>query len=314
MRSSALARSWSAAFAISLLLSSAGLAKSNQTHSKDRLLRGPVVVFGNSWSDTGNFTGTFGPWPPPSDPDRVSNGLMWPDFLGAILRTNITPSIDGGTNYAWSGGSADPIWNFSPGTSGIEQVQSYLADVGRVDRDAIHIIQIGVNDLYGGFFSDPQLSPEVNAAIPLRAIETMIRDLVRAGAKTVILTNANDLKLDAGYRLFGIPGGDAYVDATVEKFNAGIEAMPRKFARGVVHIADLLKWHTAVVKHPRLFGLANSTEACYDGVTLCDDPNSYLYFNYYHLTEAAHRLMAIFYLAEIFEARIEAKVRFSSLR
>src|SRR5215216_6220032 len=87
-----------------------------------------IVVFGDNLSDTGNvFAGTGTP-PAPYHAGRYSNGPVWVEHLATKLGVaGPTPSLLGGTNYAF-GGAESGTGTSAKGTPNVrDQVGLYLA-------------------------------------------------------------------------------------------------------------------------------------------------------------------------------------------
>ncbi len=104
-----------------------------------------VVVFGDSFSDTGNLFFAVGfPTPPYAD-GRFSDGPLWVEYLaGDIGAAPPAPSLLGGTNFAWAG--AQSINNISAsGAPGVGlQVSEYLGGGGgSAAGSTLHIVWAG---------------------------------------------------------------------------------------------------------------------------------------------------------------------------
>jgi len=56
-----------------------------------------------------------------------------------------------------------------------------------------------------------------------------------------------------------------------------------------VDTATLLR---AIVANPAAFGFTNATAPCFDGVTVCSNPDQYLFYDNFHPTTAGHALLA----------------------
>jgi outer membrane lipase/esterase len=115
-----------------------------------------LVVFGDSLSDSGNNTIAIG-----SNPGQVitgntyvpsqtyasgvySNGPVWATDAAAKLGVPLTPSLAGGTNYAFGGATTGPAGNGFP-FSLLTQANQYLA-THTVSANALYVIAGGGND------------------------------------------------------------------------------------------------------------------------------------------------------------------------
>ena len=92
-----------------------------------------IVAFGDSYVDTGNlFVATGGTFPasPPYFSGRFSNGPLWVERLATDLALPApTPSLAGGTDYAWAGAETALGGLSTVGTPNVgTQISSYLRD------------------------------------------------------------------------------------------------------------------------------------------------------------------------------------------
>ncbi len=127
------------AIAAALLFSTAASAA---TFSK-------VVVFGDSLSDAGNISLATAPSIQPPLEFTTNPGHVSVQDLAGRLGYTLTPSLAGGTDYAWGGAG---VLTNSPGTPGAvptltSQVNAYLA-AGSVDPNALYSIWGGANDIF----------------------------------------------------------------------------------------------------------------------------------------------------------------------
>jgi outer membrane lipase/esterase len=108
-----------------------------------------VVVFGDSLSDDGNISLATAPGVQPPLRFTTNPGTVAIENVANALGQPITPSLLGGTDYAWGGAG---VLTNSPGTPGsvptlTSQVTGYLA-AGTVDSRALYSIWGGANDLF----------------------------------------------------------------------------------------------------------------------------------------------------------------------
>jgi phospholipase/lecithinase/hemolysin len=111
-----------------------------------------IYVFGDSYCDVGNiFTATGGAVPAaPYFNGRFSNGPIWIDHLAGTYGVKVTPSLTGGTDYAFGGAevtAAVPEGGFSI-PSVPQQVALYLSQHSfKADPSALYIMEGGGNDI-----------------------------------------------------------------------------------------------------------------------------------------------------------------------
>ena len=215
---------------------------------------------------------------------------LWVDYLARDLRTSIGPAVHGGTNYSWIGATASLDWSEPPILSGVEAVQQYLSDCsGVADRHGTFIIMDGVNDLYNGLFAG--MSAEDNVSIAVGGLETMVRSLVDAGAKHVILWDTYDLKHDPGFWevVDSIPGGVPVTDDTQALYNRELHRFQRMFHHADVEILHLQPFMDRL--DAGRYGFTNVTDRCKLGPVVCPDPDKYSYWNGTHPTTAGHHAL-----------------------
>jgi phospholipase/lecithinase/hemolysin len=138
-----------------------------------------IVSFGDSLTDTGNLFAATGQPPAPYYQGRSSNGPVWVEYLANQLGVAApTPSLLGGTNYAWAGaetGTGTP--NGVPNTG--LQISTYLAS-NTPTASQLFTLWAGANDILGG---------QTNPAIPVGNIGSEITTLANAGARLFMVPN-----------------------------------------------------------------------------------------------------------------------------
>ena len=178
-----------------------------------------MYVFGDSLSDAGNFTN--GGYPTVNNAPITNSvaqggtnaGKLW-DMSGAVGIFNVTPSNQGGTDYAWAYAQTGsqtvtapiPIPNPSnpskPNyitlpTLGLQnQVGQYLARNGRANPAALYVIWAGSNDILDLIFNpaNPQNPAQVinNGMINIIAA---VSNLYQAGARNFLVIGVPNIAL-----------------------------------------------------------------------------------------------------------------------
>jgi phospholipase/lecithinase/hemolysin len=264
-----------------------------------------IYAFGDSLTDTGNFTAsTFGilPLSPPYGPGRFSNGPLWIDHVTAAYGTQATPSLLGGNNFAYAsattGGTVPPGVTF--------QTLDYLARQGTngADPDALYIVYAGSNDVLDEL--DSTLAPEALAAAATENIQQAITNLAQAGAEYIMVPNLNDLGLTPK----SLAGGTETMQRATSlstAFNnalsgvlAGLEAA---FPIDLIPL-DVNSLFNAAMSNPAQYGLTNINTPCFSGSidspgTVCANPDEYLFWDSVHPTAAAHQFLGNFALAAL---------------
>ncbi|OTA16278.1 outer membrane esterase [Xenorhabdus vietnamensis] len=147
-----------------------------------------VYVFGDSLSDSGN-NGRY-------TTDGKNNKLYSEYITQQLTGTDLTPSNDGGTNYAQGGATALEKYSTQ------EQVNKYLNDHnGKADPNSIYIHWVGGNDLAKALEDaqkeqDPLQRQKVAANIvytSATAAANQINELVEKGAGLIIAPTVPDV-------------------------------------------------------------------------------------------------------------------------
>ncbi|MBS0579172.1 MAG: SGNH/GDSL hydrolase family protein [Proteobacteria bacterium] len=285
------------------------------------LEQGPLVIFGDSLSDPGNYFIAFGqtstaPFAPiPDAPYDIgpghhfSNGRTWAERLAFDLDAPPSgmPALARPgefTNYAVGRARARPAAaTFSAYDLGT-QVALYLGDVhGHARVGATYVIWIGANDLddaLGALSVDP--TGAASAQILQEAIEAVagnVQLLWSAGARTFLIPNLPDLSETPAVRALGpaAMGAAAQLSAA---YNAGL-------AQGLAELAalpgirlvpfDVDALLNQVIAQPGAFGLEDVTDACLAFFTtvdpVCAHPQRYLFWDGIHPTAAGHAILAL---------------------
>ncbi|QKJ85034.1 Lipase [Paramixta manurensis] len=134
-----------------------------------------LYVFGDSLSDSGN-NGRY-TWDGSRHP-------LYDDVLAQKIHQTLTPSDEGGTNYAAGGAVAVPALNPEDNTQ--QQVQTYLAQHdGQADANGLYVHWIGGNDLAAAALNPAGATEIVNGSA--FAAASQVKTLMAAGADTIIV-------------------------------------------------------------------------------------------------------------------------------
>jgi outer membrane lipase/esterase len=287
-----------AALAALTLAASAALATAASAQSYGRL-----VVFGDSLSDNGNLYLASGRTQPPSPPyfqGRFSNGPVFTELLG-FTAANFNGSVTGSINYAYGGSRTDNVVAFPPGMR--QQLTTYAAAGGTFgSRDLVSVLG-GANNIFqslGAFAVLPPASqanptgfiaPTLTAAIA--DMNFLVDTIASRGAGTILVTNLPRLGTTPQFRTTPLA---ALADFAGSTFNSGLQTalLTTAAARPGTNIIlfDIAKVSDVLAADPGRFGLTNVTNPCLTGVTVCSNPDSFLFFDGVHPTAAGHRLFA----------------------
>lgn len=273
-----------------------------------------ITVFGDSLSDGGNdFLYTGGGFPPAPYAQRFSNGPTAVEVLAVQLGLPLTPSLLGGRNYAYGGAETGtgnylavnpgvpPIINTVfggaapyPATGTLAQVQSFS---GSFDQQSLVVLWAGANDLFTALTLGQD--PGTIIAPAMGNLASSVGMLYANGARHILMPNMPDI----GATPFGLGSGYAggltsfslafgyYLNQTIDQLELGYSGL------------DIIEFDTfgflaSIAANPGAFGFSNVTDPCFTGVSVCANPDQYLFWDSVHPTASAHRILgASFYAA-----------------
>ena len=231
-----------------------------------------LYVFGDSLSDNGNIPVTsplsYRPSSPYAD-GRFSNGQVAAEYLASNLGVPLFDFAVGGATT----GISNPDVPTLPNSGVMSQVNAFTSlHLAGVDSKALYMIWAGPNDVLNG------ISP-IDAVSNIVAEVTALHAL---GAQRFLVPNMVDLSLTPLGAL--VPGAH---DVSVI-FDALLAAELPSY----VTQFDTFSLLSDVVANPGDYGLTNATDPCFDGASVCANPDSYLFWDALHPTTAAHRILA----------------------
>jgi phospholipase/lecithinase/hemolysin len=270
--------------ALTLFLTVNGFVSAGPTYSQ-------IISFGDSLTDVGNDYFLSGNTQPPSslgyDNGRASNGPLWVEDLATKLGIAApTPSLLGGTDYAYGGATASPLNTGVPNLG--QQVQSYLNTAHTADPKALYTVLAGANDFFGN---------DTNAASVAGYVSSAVSTLLAAGAKTVLVPNLPAQGLTPYGRSLG-PTGSAALSNLDAAFNVDLAAdlASLRAANPTASIIslDLSGLLTQLLADPGAFGITNTTDEAILAVNGGQNinPNQYLFWDDVHPTAAGHMFIA----------------------
>lgn len=306
----------SAAAALALLLAACG---GSDTPAPEPLFSTMVVV-GSSVTDTGNRCGFPNdpdplcfPVPPYAGRSTASNGALYNQVLAARYGSSLAASRSGGFNYATGGARTGVI----PGDTVVPvlpnlqiQTEQFLARVGyQANPQYLYVVD-------GATFGNNvrrvlemvSANPSLAATLPAQAtsqaasdIFSVVGRLYAAGARHIVLTNANNLATPPAIAAGG-PNAVALATAMSAGYNGAIttQVVPglRAGSPGLnLYYVDIDQLFKQVESNPGAFGFTNIKAPCYPlfsapSAPICATPNSYVWWDELHPTTAAHALIA----------------------
>lgn len=255
-----------------------------------------VVVYGDSLSDNGNLFNAIGIPGAPYYNGRRSNGPVAVENLAAALNA---PLVD----FAWIGATTGlggfdgtgNVTNYPP--QGIPGMATQFAGTSSSLTpfliNGLFVVWGGPNDL---------LAPSpLDGGDPVKIIEravaneiSLITALKNMGAYRILAPGMPDLGLTP---YFTSIGQSVSGSALTNLFNSLLlAALPPD-----VRYFDTAALTRAAFANPATYGFTNVTSPCFDKValTLCPNPNQYLYFDDFHPSATAHALIAQGFLATV---------------
>jgi len=216
-----------------------------------------TYVFGDSLSDAGQYGARF----------TTNPGLVTPQLIGQLYGITVTPSFQGGLDYAQGGArvnSPSPLVPPNvPDNSVAQQVNLQLAK-GFQDPRALYQIQGGANDIFvlanqflQGQITQSQLQAGVGqAAVDLAA---QVVKLNAAGAQFIILQQLPDIgKTPQAAAL----GAQSTFTALSQLFNNTLNSAIAQSGVQVIQF-NTAAFLNEIIANPALYGFVNATSpAC----------------------------------------------------
>ena len=272
-----------------------------------------IYAFGDSLSDVGNAYLGSNRTDPPSPPysnGRYSNGPVWEQSLASSVGVKtLTPSLQGGTVFAYGGATAS---GHSGGSGGgtvdlSAQLQQYTAKNGNAaSASALFTLDIGVNDVLGAVNAGAS-SAAVTAVATQAAVDTMsvVSQLLTLGARHIMVTTLPDVA--------HTPSAASMTSTELAALAAGLKAYSTSLAGKVaalklpagakVSVLDIYTLLDGIVAQPASMGFTNVKDACLTnmsgpagGIKTCASTKTgqdkYLWWDAKHPTEHGHQAIA----------------------
>ena len=278
-----------------------------------------VVAFGDSLQDNGNLfknSGGLSPQSPPYD-QRFSNGPTWIELVSAAplaLNHSLSSNPSSSMNNYWGGsgfssGPYNVTGNVNAAVGGAQttgdvptllgfsipavdtQINSFLSHGGSFGANDLVSVQGGANNFFNGNFNATQIAASDAANVDLAA---------KNGAKTVLVSNLPDVGQTPAYYGGPFAGvGTSLAQSYNTTLNQDVQALASSKYPGVNFVQ--MDWYSAlnvIIANPAAFGFTNLHTACVQKdlggniTSVCSNPNTYLFWDDVHPTEAAQQLLA----------------------
>ena len=251
-----------------------------------------IVIFGDSLSDTGNLFADAGVPGAPYYSGQFSNGPVWASLFAQHFGLEAKASNAGGTNYAYAGATTGPTGIPSSAPTLLTQEANYLASTGGIaDPNALYVVFGGANDLADALLtSNPSLIGN-----GISNVVNIVTSLYGAGAKNLLLVNTPDIGKTPRVATFGsaVQGAGTMLS---NSWNSALDAALTSL--GVLpgldlDLLDLFDLQQTTLADPASFGFTNMTDPCFNGVTVCGNPDEYFFWDDFHPGAKAQQLIAL---------------------
>ena len=266
-----------------------------------------IIVFGDSYSDTGNFyRSTNGAFPDkPYFQGRASNGILWIEYLATSLDLKLSPK----NQYAYLGAESG-VGNFNnqslsnrfPGFH--QQIDSFLTDHQEqpVDSAALFVIWVGSYDFYS-WLATGSKAPSQVVEDGITNIITGLTALVDSGARHVLIVNLPDLS--------SLPLGLTLDPEISELLSSSVVAFNSLLDDAIVAIAQLQQIRftrvdafsiiNTIIENDEAFGFENAHESAIESAQT-GSTDAFLFWDSTHLTTEGHEILADFALQALIES------------
>ena len=248
-----------------------------------------IFSFGDSLLDTGNLFALTGFPPSPYFEGRVSNGILWVEYLA--IEMGMDPAdIE---NYAWAGATTgrdnynDGILNdFFPGIDlpGLQdELDFFESDLNgkKADKRALYVVWAGANDF---FVSGPTLDTVVTG---IENTVVAVERLSQAGARRIMVVNLPDLGLTPFGRSVD-PEGLSFLSSLYnENLDSALDALEAG-GIGTIRVDSSAVLH-GIVDDPADFGFSNVENAF---LSTGGVPSEFLFWDMVHPTTNGHFFIA----------------------
>ena len=260
-----------------------------------------LYIFGDSLSDSGNNAIVLAPNTTPvpiSGNDFIpsfpyasghfTNGSVWAQDFAAVLGLSASPSLLGGTNFAFGGARTGPLnpGQFPPNLE--TQVALFLLqNANTAPASALYVVAGGGDNARDALNAAAAcldlmcVQSVIVAAAQTYAtdIATIVGALELAGATNLVVWNVPDIGLTPAVESFG-PQASFLGKLIAATMNAA--ELSAIGGNPGVKVFDLFGLVDDVVANPGAFGFTNATDAC-ARFTTCD-PSTFLFWDGIHPT------------------------------
>lgn len=276
------------------------------------------VFFGDSITDSGNVffvTGGETVEPPFGGllPQRAyssrnfSNDLVWSQYISEFNGLEINASfnpITPGNNFAFGGATNQPL-AVVPSPSLEEQLGFWQQTTGNIaDPDAFYFVQGGANDVRIATTIENDFAANLLLQNAVNSIDTIVNDLIDAGARNIAVINSPDIGLTP----------ESLLSETSDRatnfsqiYNNSLAQTLNSFDSEAVNLVpiDAFNFIRSITNDPTAFDLPANTITnlpCILPNSVCSNPDEYIFYDGIHPTSATHFEFAKFIDRQIQES------------
>jgi phospholipase/lecithinase/hemolysin len=269
---------------------------------------GSVYAFGDSLSDAGNISNvSLGQIPvAPYSDGRFTNGSVWVQDLAQNLGLPaVSPSLTGGTDYAYGGAQTGSTMAHSANPSDLPtQLSQFEHNTPAPAPNALYSVWAGSNDVFDIANSTlPAAQQSVAVAQAVSNEVQFINGLITHGAKDLVVLGVPDLG-STPYEQ-ARPASQAASSTLSQQYNSELgTALQQIVAAGAANV-DYVNTYAlldAAIANPSTYGLTNVTQPVWTGGLTAGSggslnatgaaQNGYLFFDNMHPTATGHLLLA----------------------
>ncbi|XP_078440313.1 GDSL esterase/lipase EXL3-like [Wolffia australiana] len=261
--------------------------------------------------------------------DLIVAGLGIKDTLPAYLDPSLRPEeLLTGVSFASGGSGFDPVTSTMTNTlSNDAQLSLFREYKGRVRtmvgekkagsivEDSLYIICTGSNDLVNTYFNGPLRRAQFNLPSYIKfmsqSASSFINDLHKEGGRKIAVLGLPPIGcVPADRTLFGGPNRDCaeQLNTAARLFNDALQSETIRLntilpGSRIIYV-DIYSPLLELIVNPTHYGFEVATRGCCGTgnveaavicnallVTTCEDPSKYVFWDGYHPTEAAYRIL-----------------------
>ena len=260
-----------------------------------------IYFFGDSWTDTGNVAGFGNEFGFPNFSGSFTNGDAWAKPLAEKFGLSAEPGLPLNFSELTPEQQAEVFFNTNYAVGGATTFnmleQANVLFFGAIQNN--FDLSPGLYTIFGGLNDTAVLQPGFTdedvrnlATTAVNNYGNIIRLLNAVGAvEFLVPTLPNFRPLDST---------QLFAEDFNEKIAIELEIIKSEIPNINIIVADLFGLTEDIETNPSNYGITETTEACFDGLNVCSNPDQYISWDSAHPTQVIHDLWA----QEAFEALV----------